>query len=248
MIKDINKSFQSYLRALKLVGRLRLWKYFLVPVIIGLLLGMSFISSAVSLSDDFGASLSQYWKFDFGKGFITKFSSWVAGFIILILGIIIYKHILMALSAPFMTPLSEKVEVYLTGKPLVKNTSKSTFVSQLLRSIQLNLTNLLKELAITLPLMVLSLIPAIGLIAVALIFYFQSYYTGFGNMDFTLERYFNYTKSKQFVKKNKGIAIGNGAVFTVMLLIPFVGIMITLPIATIAATIDVIERLNTTKK
>ena len=116
-----------------------------------------------------------------------------------------------------------------------------------MRSLRLNVRNLFKELIITLPLMLLSLIPVVGLIAVVLIFYFQSYYTGIGNMDYTLERHLNYSESKKFIKKNKGIAIGNGAVFTLMLLIPFIGIMLTLPVATVAATINVVENLDQQK-
>jgi len=244
MIKDISKSVQTYFKAIKIINELKLWKFFLIPIIIGLSLGLLFISSAYGLSDNLGDYVANFWPFEFGKSFVTGLSSWIAGFIILILGIIIYKHILMALSAPFMTPVSEKVEVYLTGKPMVKSASKKDFISQLMRSIRLNSRNLLKELAITLPLMLLSLIPVINLFAIVLIFYYQSYYTGFGNMDYTLERHLNYKESKQFVKKNKGLAIGNGAVFTAMLLIPFVGIMLTLPIATVASTIDTVERLK----
>jgi len=244
MIKDIVKSIQTYFKAIKVINELKLWKFFLIPTVIGLILGLTFISTAFSLSDNLGNSIAEYWTFDFGKNFVMGLSSWIAGFLIFILGIILYKHILMALSAPFMTPVSEKVESYLTGKPIVKNNSKKSFVTQLARSIRLNTRNLLKELAITLPLMLLSLIPVVGIIAVILIFYFQSFYTGFGNMDYTLERHLDYKESKLFIKKNKGLAIGNGAIFTAMLLIPFVGIMLTLPISTVASTIDTVERLS----
>jgi len=243
MIKDITQSIQSYFKAFEIINKLKLWKYFLVPAIIGLLLGAFFITSAIELSGNLGAYLTNYWTFDFGKSFVKSFSSWISGLLIILLGIILYKHILMALSAPFMTPVSEKVEVYLTGKPINK-TNPSGFASQLFRSIRLNFRNLIKELSITLPLMLLSLIPVIGLVAVVMLFYFQSFYAGFGNMDYTLERHLDYKQSKQFVKNNKGIAIGNGAIFTLMLLIPFVGIMFTLPIATVASTMDTIKRLN----
>ena len=243
MIKDISKSIQSYFKAIKIINHLKLWKYFLIPAIIGLVLGLFFITSAIKFSDNIGTYLSNFWTFDFGKSFVEGFSAWVAGLLIVLLGIILYKHILMALSAPFMTPVSEKVEVYLTGNPINK-ANKSSFSSQLMRSIRLNLRNLLKELSITLPLMLLSFIPVIGLIAVVLLFYTQSFYAGFGNMDYTLERHLNFKQSKEFIKKNKGIAVGNGAVFTAMLLIPFVGIMLTLPVATVASTIDTVERLN----
>lgn len=244
MINDITNSAQTYFKAIKIINKLQLWRFFLIPVVLGLLLGITFISTAISLSDSFGIYLSNFWTFDFGKKFVTSFSSWIAGFIIIIFGIIIYKHLLLALSAPFMTPVSEKVEAYLTGKPIIIDDTNSGFITQLMRSLRLNSRNLLKELAITLPLMILSFIPAIGIIAMVLIFYFQSYYAGFGNMDYTLERHLNYKESKEFVKQNKGLAVGNGVVFTFMLFIPFIGIMLTLPISTVAATISTVERLE----
>lgn len=244
MIKDIINSIQTYFKALELINKLKLWKYFLIPAGIGFLLGLTFISTAYSLSDNLGAYISKLWPFDFGRSFVIGLSAWVGGFSIMILGIILYKHVLMALSAPFMTPVSEKVEEHLTGRPIVKSNSKSDFMNQLSRSIRLNSNNLVKELMITLPLMLLSLIPVFGLIPVALIFYYQSYYTGFGNMDYTLERHLNYKESKQFVKKYRGVAVGNGLVFTLMLFIPIVGIIITLPISAVAATMDTIKKLE----
>jgi len=244
MIKDIIQSIQSYFRAIRIIKELSLWKYFLIPALIGLLLGGIFITTSYSLADNLGSYISSFWKFDFGKDFVTTASTWLGGFAILIIGIILYKHLLMALSAPFMTPVSEKVEAYLTGKEAPKTTGKSAFIKQLLRSVRLNLRNLIKELLLTIPLLILSFIPVIGLLATILILYIQSYYTGFGNMDYTLERYLNYRESKTFVRKNKGIAVGNGLIFTLMLFIPLVGIMLTLPIATVASTVDTVGRLD----
>lgn len=242
MIKDVFSSINSYVTSIKLINELKLWKYFLIPAVIGLILGLLFIGSAISFSDDLGTVLSKYWKWDFGKSVVTSLSTWIAGFVILVLGVILFKHILMALSAPFMSPVSEKVEAHLTQKPIVKQSS--SFVNQLIRSIKINSSSLLKELIIVLPLMLLSLIPVIGLIGVVLIFYFQSYFAGAGNMDVTLERHLDYTQSKKFVKKHKGIAFGNGLIFTLMLFIPFIGVMLTLPIATVASTIDTVKKLN----
>jgi CysZ protein len=247
MLKDFFKSIKTYGFALKIISKLNLWKYFFIPAILGLLLGSIFIFTVYCLSDNLGAYIAQFWKFDFGKNFIIGLSTWLGGFAILILGLLLYKHILMALSAPFMTPVSEKVEAYLTGKPIPKTESKSVFIKQLFRSIRINVRNLLKELLVTIPLLLLSFIPVIGLVATVIIFYVQSYYTGFGNMDYTLERYLNYSESKKFVKKNRGIAVGNGLVFTLMLFIPLIGIMLTLPISTVAATINTVKKLELNK-
>ncbi len=244
MINDIFTSINTYLQALKLINTLKLWKYFLIPAFLGFVIGSILISIAFSLSDNLGNWITGFWKWEFGKSAISTIGTWFGGFVILLFGIIIYRHLLMAVSAPFMTPVSEKVEAYLTKKPLIKSSGKSEFITQLVRSLRINSRNLLKELLITLPLMVLSLIPVIGLLAVVFIFYYQSYYTGFGNMDYTLERHLNYQDSKRFVKKHKGIAVGNGAVFTLMLFIPFIGIILTLPIATVASTIDTVKKLE----
>ena len=40
---------------------------------------------------------------------------WVGGLLIVILGLILYKHIVLVLASPFMSPLAQKVEEHLTG-------------------------------------------------------------------------------------------------------------------------------------
>jgi len=75
----------------------------------------------------------------------------------------------------------------------------------------------------------------------------QSYYAGFGNMDYTLERHFKYSESIQFVRQNKGIAIGNGIVFMLMLLIPVVGIILVLPLSVTAASTETLKVLQNNK-
>lgn len=244
MIKDFASSIKSYFKAIKIIKELKLWKFFLVPILLGFVLGTIFLGTAYSLSDNVGSVISNLWRWEFAKGFVVGLSTFIGGLSILLVGILLYKHILMALSAPFMTPVSQKVETYLTGIDFHESEIKSTFIEQLLRSLRLNLKNLMIELMITLPLMVLSFVPVIGLFATALIFYFQSFYTGFGNLDYTLERHLNFSESNTFVKKYRGIAFGNGLIFTLLLFIPIIGITLTLPIATVAATIDSVKKLH----
>jgi CysZ protein len=76
----------------------------------------------------------------------------------------------------------------------------------------------------------------------------QSYYAGFGNMDYTLERHFKYSESIDFVKQNKGVAIGNGIVFMLFLLIPVVGIILVLPLSVTAATTETVKLLEAKKQ
>ena len=142
-----------------------------------------------------------------------------------------------------MSPVSEKIEIHINGS-LRSNHRKTTFQEQLWRGIRINIRNLGKELLITLPILLLKFIPVVNIFSTILLFLLQAYYAGFGNMDYTLERYFNYKESVSFVSKNKGFSIGNGIVFMLCLLIPVLGIIIVLPLSVTAASVKTVELLN----
>ena len=81
-----------------------------------------------------------------------------------------------------------------------------------------------------------------------MLFIVQAYYAGFGNMDYTLERHFAYRESIQFVRRNRNIAIGNGIVFMLFLLIPVIGIIIVLPLSVTAASINTVNLIKNNPK
>lgn len=149
----------------------------------------------------------------------------------------------MALSAPFMSPVSEKIEKHFYGdvSHLHRKTSNT---DQLIRGIRINIRNLTKELIITVPILILKFIPVVNIFSTILLFIVQAYYAGFGNMDYTLERHLKYKESVQFVSKNKGYAIGNGIVFMLFLIIPIVGIIIVLPLSVTAASKKTVQLLH----
>jgi len=86
-------------------------------------------------------------------------------------------------------------------------------------------------------------IPVIGWAFTLLSFLIQAYYAGFGNIDYTLERHLSYKESIAFVKQNRGMAIGNGIIFMLFLLIPFIGFIFVLPLSVTAATTETIKKL-----
>ena len=235
MIKNIILGIKEYAGAFELISKLKLWKYFIIPIIISVVTFVLIGIEAYVLSDNVGAFISKIWIWETGKETFLSISNFVGGIIVLIIGLILYKHIIMALSAPFMSPVSEKIEKHFYGdvKHLHRKTTNS---EQLIRGIRINIRNLGKELLITLPILLLKFIPVVNIFSTFLLFLVQSYYAGFGNMDYTLERHFDYKKSVDFVGKNKGHAIGNGLVFMLCLLIPIVGIIIVLPLSVTAAS------------
>jgi CysZ protein len=243
MFKNILKGLEAYSGTFALISKLKLWKYFAIPIVISIVTALTIGITAYGLSDNIGRFISSIWPWDFGKETFTSISTFIGAIVIIAIGLILYKHIIMALSAPFMSPVSEKIETHLTGieKHQHRNT---TFGQQLWRGIRINLRNLGKELLITIPILMLKFIPVINIFSTVLLFLVQAYYAGFGNMDYTLERHFKYGESVQFVRKYRGIAIGNGIVFILLLLVPVVGIVLVLPLSVTAASLKTVTLLK----
>ncbi len=249
MIKNIIKAIKAYAGTFKLISKLGLWKYFVVPMAISFFTAVLIGFTAWGLSDNLGAFISKIWFWEWGSETFRTISDFIGALIIIALGIILYRHIVMALSAPFMSPVSEKIEKHLFGtNHSHRNTSNA---EQLWRGIRINVRNLVMELLFSIPIILIGFIPVIGIISSVLLFLVQSYYAGFGNMDYTLERHYKYSESIQFVRRNRGLAIGNGIVFMLMLLIPVVGIILVLPLSVTAAsteTLKVLEKAKSVQK
>ncbi|PQJ73434.1 EI24 domain-containing protein [Polaribacter butkevichii] len=243
MIKNILSGIQAYVGSFGLISKLKLWKYFIVPVVISLVTATIIGFTAYGLSDNIGNFLAKIWIWDWGKETVTTIASFIGAVFVLVIGFLLYKHIVMALSAPFMSPVSEKIETHLNGS-FKHNHRKTTFREQLIRGVRISLRNLSKEILFTIPLLLLSFIPIIGLVFTVVLFLVQAYYAGFGNMDYTLERHLNYKESINFVGKNKGVSIGNGIVFMLCLLIPVLGFIIVLPLSVTAASVKTVALLN----
>lgn len=225
------------------MAKLKLWKYFFVPIVISIITATLIGLTAYGLSDNIGSFIAKIWLLEWGKDVFTSFSSVLGAIMVLVIGLIIYKHIIMAFSAPFMSPVSEKIEAHLTGIQKHEH-RKTTFQQQLWRGIRVNVRNLLKELLITIPLLLLKFIPVVNIFSTILLFMVQAYYAGFGNMDYTLERHFNYKDSLNFVRQHRGIAIGNGMVFMLFLFIPVIGIILVLPLSVTAASLKTVKLLQ----
>lgn len=243
MVKNILKGLKAYANSFALISKLKLWKFFFIPIIISLVTATIIGITAYGLSDNVGNFIAKIWFWEWGKETFTSISTFIGGVTVLAIGLIVYKHIIMALSAPFMSPVSEKIEAHLTG---IENHShrKTSFKEQLWRGIRINIRNLGKELLFTIPLLVLKFIPVVNIFSTVLLLLLQAYYAGFGNMDYTLERHFNYKESIQFIRKNRGIAIGNGIVFMLFLLIPVLGVILVLPLSVTAASISTVKLLK----
>ena len=240
-LSDFKSAASDYSQGMKLMSELKLWRFAFVPAIIAILLAALIIYLAFQLAGPIGVYMSDFWPFDFWQASILAISNFIGGVLVVILGFMIYKNMIIAFSSPFMTPVSEKIEQHLLGHEIK---SELDWATTLARSIRINTRNIILELLISFPLLILSLIPILNLATSLLLFITAAFYAGFGNLDYTLERHKKYADSIKFVKANKGTACGNGAVFMLALLVPVFGVLFILPLSTAASTVSAIKKLK----
>ena len=116
MLKGLSAGITSYGKAFRIISHLGLWGYLFIPALLSLFIASIIGSTAWNLSDDIGHFLVNWYPWEFGLSIIEKVSTVFSGVLIIGLGLVLYKHLVIIISAPFMSPLSEKVENYLEGR------------------------------------------------------------------------------------------------------------------------------------
>lgn len=241
MFKDILAGVQSYFWALGQIRKSNYWKLLIIAGLISLSLGVGILLLAYGLSDNLGGWVSSFYKWEFGKKYFSTFSNFISGSFIAIVGMLLYKYLILLVVSPFMSPVSERCEQSLISSSLPIN--PLNWIAGISRGLRISIRNLSKELVLVILLLLLSFIPGLAILTTPLIFIVQAYYAGFGSMDYTMERHLNIVEAHAFVRKNKVLAIVNGAIFLMILLIPVVGLFIAPTLATLAATKLTVERL-----
>jgi CysZ protein len=199
---------------------------------------------AFVFGDNLGEGLFSWYKWDFGQGVISAIDDWIGVLIIGIFAIIIFKYIVLIVASPFMSYLSEQLERQMDSYPAHSNFILSEALADLKRGIVLNMRNFIREILTVGLLFLLGLIPLLTIFVPILIFIIQAYYAGFGNLDYFLERHYKVRGSVRFVRNHKFLAIGNGAIFLGLLMIPVIGWFIAPFFATIAGTLAAVSRVK----
>jgi CysZ protein len=246
MFKDLADGIFSYGKAWRIIAENKLWYYVMMPGLISIILGGCIGYSAFLVHNDVSVYLTELYPVSwYGHGLVERFAHIMSWFALGVAGFLTYRNILMGLLAPFMSPLAARVQAIQTGQPVYDPPFLSwTNMRLILRGLFLSLRNLIKELWYTMWLFLLGFIPIIGLIAPFLIFFVQSFYAGFSNLDYTLEKYYNVKNSKSFAKRHQGLAIGNGMVFLLMLTVPILGLFFAPALSATAATLEAVKRIE----
>ena len=72
MIKNIILGIKEYAGAFELISKLKLWRYFVIPILISLVTAILIGIEAYVLSDNIGAYISKIWIWEFGKDTFTS--------------------------------------------------------------------------------------------------------------------------------------------------------------------------------
>ncbi len=217
LVKDLKLGVQSYVDAVKFIGKHKLWFYFIFPILI--FLGIYYLGFTFeSLKDQ--ASRNQ----DDDAGFFaTVWGLFVWG-IFYVLSYMIFnfmRYILLILMSPVLSVVSERVERIITGNTYKFNLKQ--LIKDIKRTINLSIRNMIWELGIgaliALSLWIVGKIIGIdlGVVSTSVIMIVAFYYYGFGFIDYMSERRrMNITESVKFVRQHRGFAIVLGTVFTVL--------------------------------
>ncbi len=243
MIAGITEGITTYAAAIRHVSRFGLWGYVLLPGLLSLLLALGILSMAWGLSDNLAGLILGWWSWDWGRSVVEIIAQVLGGLLIIAVGAVLFKQLIMVVLAPVMSILSAKVEAQITGKQPDDSFSVGRVFSEMVRGLRVALRNIVRELSATFFLLLLGLIPVLTPFTTLLIFLIQSYYAGFGNADYTLERHYSYRDSVRFVQQHRGLSIGNGIVF-MLLFLSVVGFLFALPLGTVAATLQTLKRID----
>jgi CysZ protein len=239
---------KSYGKAMSLLFNSGLWIYTIYPVILAILLFVAefyFLNKIYNSYESVilnwvGENTPHYSWLSFLSGTLHYFL-WIGLQIILFLIFYLFgKYIVLILMSPIMAILSQRTETILTGKQFPF--SAKQFFRDIIRGIGIAFRNMFFQGLILLASCIIIWVPVIGWLCPVFLLIISYYFYGFSMLDYVSERRkLSVFGSIAFVRKNKGLAIGNGFIFTLLFAIPFIGVVVSTVLAPVAACIAVIE-------
>jgi len=263
IFSDIFLALGYWFQSWSFISRNGLFHFFLYPILISILLSMGAVVAIRACVDFLMAYITPHiahenlqaddvWsKISLALSDIAKYA------IALVIGILSYylfskfrKYIVLALMAPVMALLSAQTYTILSGR--TDAFSLKQFVRDTFRGIVISFRNLLVELLIVIiiwgaDLYLTIFAPPLGLLLspvfLLLSFFVSCYFFGFSAMDYGNERnQLSIRESIATIRKNRGIAIGNGIAFSLLFRIPFVGTSFAIVTSVVGGTLAMHEK------
>lgn len=247
--KQINIGFSTYLRSFEFIFQHGLWIYFLYPVVLSVLLFFVGFELVGLMADHVigyiktasGLNNPDSWL----MSVLGILISWVATLLFWTLSWFVNswlsKYIVLILMSPVLAYISEKTEKILTGKDYPLDFVQ--LMRDMLRGILMALRNMFIEFGAIIFFFFIGWIPLVGwlvsLVALSLISW---YFYGFSMLDYCCERRkMSVSQSVKYTREHKWLAISNGCLYSLLFLIPYIGVVIAPITGAVAASIAVFE-------
>lgn len=232
----IKKAIFDYIGILRMLKKTEYWGYILIIAMITSALAIGAFYLAYKSGAYIADSLADAYPFKFGRKAADTFLHLVP--FTYIIAVTVVKYFIFIAVSPFLNKISRKMEhaESLDLNHIAVSTSK---LHPFLDVIKISGRAFYKEILWTLLFSFIGLlVPVAGLIG---FFIVQSYYIGSCYIQLVLLRKKQLEELVPWTKMNRGIALGNGAVYLTILLIPFLGLLLSSPLAIFAATKSVFE-------
>ncbi|MFK8056124.1 MAG: EI24 domain-containing protein [Saprospiraceae bacterium] len=218
--KAFFRGFTAYFKVISLFSKLGLWRYLLLTAAIslGVMIVIGFIAYAMA-----NVVLAIDWTSVFGGYKAFEIAAAVVAFVsVLAIGLLLFKHLVLIATAPWMGKVAERVSDHVTSLQGVEpglphGKTKAERWTLIKRSIRLNGRLFSFEMMLTIPLLILGLIPGVNIGAAVALIVVQSYFVGAGALDFTLEERYSYGESVAYFNQNRWLTIGLGLGFVLLL-------------------------------
>ncbi|MFK7900549.1 MAG: EI24 domain-containing protein [Cyclobacteriaceae bacterium] len=249
LLQEFQLGTSAYLEVFHFLKIHQLKKLLIVPVIVnacilvilsyffnnGLDFGLQWIGDVIkeNTSEGWGFTIVDYLSDSWVFRAIVKIGRILFSFFVLSY---LYRYISLVLLSPLFSYISEKVQGAISGKELPF--SMKQLVKDVIRGIRIAIRNLFLELFFTLALLTLTFTGVLTPFVPIALFLVSSYYYGFAMIDYRSEsKRLDVKSSFLLIKSHRGLAIGNGLIFKILLYIPILGVLFAAPLAVIAAAL-----------
>jgi CysZ protein len=256
---QIKIGLKGYYTAFNMIFQRAYLKYLLFPLLLNIIifwLGADLVfdladKAQIYFSDWINIKEGDFWGASYIAEALSGFMKFLIYMAFLIVFVYVGGYIIVIILSPVFAILSEKVEKDIADDKVEYPFETKQFLKDILRGIVIAVRNLTIETSIMILIFFVSFIPVLGWFGSFIMFFVSAYFFGFSYMDYTNERQKrNIGESVQFIRKYKWVAITNGGLFSVSLVIPYCGIALSAFVAIIsvmAATASVIELNNIEK-
>jgi CysZ protein len=245
LLKEIVIAIQSFFKAHEFISRYKLWKWIVIPGLAYMILfcvSVYFFGKSATTVIEYLMIRTglQHWARQVQSswlGFLFTFAGIILWLLLMLLYFSLFKYLFLIIGSPVFAYLSERTEALIENKVFVF--SWRQFWSDMVRGVRLSFRNALWQTVYVIFLLLLAFVPVIGWIAPLITVFIECYYYGFSMLDYSCERHrLSPTESIQYIGTHRGLALGNGMMFYLMHLVPFVGWVLAPSYAVIAGTIS----------